>query len=111
MLWRATRTSMKSVDEVARELALAHKDVDSDIQAVFQVADPSGCEVRLLEVSASVGNAGVVMPFRFKARADLGIPYPAVLVLLSPEEKKRLDAGELTLPSTWGSPTDMKLIA
>jgi hypothetical protein len=102
---------MKSVDDVARELATAHKEADTEMHEVFQAEDPSGREVRLLEVSDSVGNTGVVMPFRFNARPDLGIPYPSVVVLLSREEKTQLDAGELALPSTWGLSPNLKRIA
>jgi hypothetical protein len=102
---------MKSVADVARELANSHKDVDGQIQGIFQAADPTGLEVRLVEVSGSVGNTGVVMPFRFNARPDLGIPYASVVVLLSPEEKAQLDAGVLALPSTWGLPVNLRQIA
>lgn len=66
------------------------------------VADPAGAEVRLLEVSGSVGNTGSVMPFRFTARPDLDVPFPTVVILLSPEEKELLDRRELQLPASWG---------
>lgn len=97
---------MKSVNEVAKSLAMAHKQADPDIQEIYVIEDPAGEEVRLVEVSSSVGYTGSVMPFRFDARPDLDVPYPSVVVLLSPEEKVLLDRKELELPAAWGpSPT------
>jgi len=93
---------MKSVDEVARNLAAAHKKADPDIQQIYLIEDHTGREVRLVEVSTSVGFTGSVMPFRFAARPDLDLPYPSVVILLSPAEKELLDRKELELPGTWG---------
>jgi hypothetical protein len=93
---------MKSVDDVANDLARAHQKADPDIQQIWMIEDPTGSEVRLLEVSGSVGNVGAVMPFRFKARPP-GVPYPSVVILLSPEEKDQLDRKELDLPPIWGT--------
>ena len=93
---------MKSVDEVARILARAHRKADPETQQIYMVEDPAGAEVRLVEVSGSVGNTGAVMPFRFSARPDLDVPYPSVVILLSPQEKALLDTHELELPSAWG---------
>lgn len=57
-------------------------------------------EVRLVEVSGSVGSSadGEVLPFGFRAWPDQGIPYPSVVVLLSPSEWKRVQTGTLALP-------------
>lgn len=94
---------MTSLDDVARNLANAHREADPDIKRIFQIVDPAGKEVVLLEVSDSVGFTGSIMPFRFAARPDLGIPYPSVVILLSPEEEELLDKKELEFPDTWGS--------
>lgn len=93
----------KSVEEVARDLAAAHRRADPEIQQIFMVADPEMAEVRLLEVSGAVGNTGSIMPFRFTARPDLDVPFPSVVILMSPEEKELLDRQELHLPDTWGA--------
>lgn len=95
-------TFMKSVDEVAKSLATAHKKADPDIMQIYLIEDPTGKEVRLVEVSTSVGFTGAIMPFRFAARPDLDVPYPSVVILLSPEEKDLLDRSELELPGSWG---------
>jgi len=93
---------MKSVDEVAKNLATAHKKADPDIRQIYLIEDPTGKEIRLVEVSTSVGFTGSIMPFRFAARPDLDVPYPSVVILLSPEEKDLLDRRELELPDAWG---------
>ncbi len=92
----------RSLLEVAQDLARAHKEADREIQQIYMVEDPSGREVRLVEVSGSVGYTGSVMPFRFAARDDLNVPYESVIILLNPEEKEMLDQKKLALPEAWG---------
>jgi hypothetical protein len=98
---------MPTTHEVALTLARAHRNADSDIQQIFLAKDPTEQEVRLLEVSGAVGNTGSIMPFRFAARPDLGVPYPSVIVLVSPEEKESLDNHELRLPESWGTSPEL----
>lgn len=100
---------MKSVFQVAEALARAHKAEDPETQAVYLAENQA--EVRLVEVSGSLGNSGEVLPFRFAPRNDLDIPYASVLVLLSPDDWKRVERGELRLPEGWGLPADLKKIA
>ena len=100
---------MKTVLEVARELAAAHRTEDPETQEVY-VAEADD-EVRLVEVSTSLEASGEVLPFRFKARPDKGVPYPSIVVLLHPEEWAAVRAGKLQLPIGWGPPTDLKKIA
>ncbi len=67
-------------------LVQEHRRNDPDLQAVYFADDPSDREIRLVEVSGSVGNAWHVLPVRFVARPDRGVPYPCVIVLIGPEE-------------------------
>jgi hypothetical protein len=92
---------MKSVVEVARELAVVHKQDDPATTDVFLAEYPD--EVRLVEVSGSLGatTPREVLPFRFAARPERGVPYPSVVVLLSPLEWEAVQRGELSLPSGW----------
>ncbi|HEY4104949.1 MAG TPA: hypothetical protein VGM44_13720, partial [Polyangiaceae bacterium] len=71
----------------------------TDVYFVEGVVD----EVRLVEVSGSLGNAGPgeVLPFRFGEHPDQGVPYPSVVVLLSPAEWSAVERGELELPVGW----------
>lgn len=99
---------MKSIYETARELALAHRREDPETREVYLADAPD--EVRLVEVSGSVGYTGEVLPFRFAAKPDLGIPYPSVVVLLSPEEWTELRGGKLALPQGWGDSADLRQV-
>ncbi len=100
---------MKSIEDVANELANAHREEDPKTVAVY-LADSSS-EVRLVEVSSSVGDSGEVLPFRFAASREHGVPYPSVVVLLSEADWKRVEAGDLDLPADWGAPKDLRKIA
>ncbi len=102
---------MKSIPDVARELAEAHQKEDPETKSVFLAEDPGQAEVRLVEVSGSVRNSGDVLPFRFAPRPDMGIPYASVIVLLSEDEWERVRRGELQLPQGWGAPDGLKKIA
>jgi len=98
----------KSRTEVAQILAEEHRKNDPDLRAAYLADDPDNREIRLVEVSSSVGITWQVLPFRFAARPDLGIPYPCVIVLLSPEEWEALatEGSDLTLPASWGTSLD-----
>lgn len=102
---------MKSVLDVATELAVAHKGEDPDTQVYLALSDEPATEVRLVEVTGSLSDSGEVLPFRFAARADLGVPYASVVVLLGLEDWERVQRGELSLPHGWGQPQDLKKIA
>ena len=94
---------------VARELADAHRVEDPKTRSVFLAESES--EVRLVEVSGSVGDSGEVLPFRFAPRPDLGVPYASVVLLLSEEDWRRVERGEIDLPQGWGRPDALKKIA
>jgi hypothetical protein len=102
---------MKSVLEVARELAAHHRAEDPETKEVFVSESPD--EVRLLEVSGSVGSWGEpeVLPVRFAAKPEAGIPYASTIILLSPEEWVLVQAGKVRLPADWGDPASFQKIA
>jgi hypothetical protein len=100
---------MKPILEVAQDLARAHRAEDPETRAVFLADDAT--EVRLVEVSGSVGSSGEVLPFRFAPRPDLDVPYASVVLLLSEDDWRRVERGELELPPGWGTPSALKKIA
>ena len=100
---------MKAIVDVAKELADAHRAEDPETKSVFLAEND--LEVRLVEVSGSVGTSGEVLPFRFTARPDLGVPYASVVVLLSEDDWSRVERGDLELPPGWGTPGALKKIA
>jgi len=101
----------KTVLDVARELAEAHRAEDPETDEVYLATAED--EVRLVEVSRSVGptKGDKLLPFRFVQRPDLGVPYDSVVVLVSPGEWESVRAGRLSLPVGWGSAVDLQKIA
>ena len=95
--------------DVATRLAAAHQKEDPATSDVFLAKGEE--EVRLVEISKSVGNTGEVLPFRFGPRVDQDIPYPSVIVVLSPEEWQLVKDGKLKLPDGWGDAGSLKKIA
>lgn len=92
---------MDSPFEIAKTLAEAHRREDPATTEIYFLEAPG--EVRLLEVSGSVGTSPEkhVLPFRFKEQPDQGIPLPSVVILLSPEEWAAVQRNELSLPAGW----------
>ena len=101
--------SQKPIDEVAKELAEAHRKEDPETREVFLA--PHQAEVRLVEVSGSLAPSGEVLPFRFAASPERGVPYASVVVLLSVDDWARIQRGDLKLPPDWGTPATLKKIA
>jgi hypothetical protein len=92
--------------KIARELAASHQENDPSIERVYFVPDPDGHEVRLVEVSSELSTTNEVFPVRFGARADLGVPVPSAVVLLSEEEWNAVKSRELELPAGWTTEAD-----
>lgn len=92
----ATQRDVRTVEQVAKDLAAAHADNDNELTQIWWCPDDE--EVRLIEVSD--GLCGVsenaVYPFAFVPTAE--VPYRSVVVLLSPEEAERVESGELNVP-------------
>lgn len=94
--------AMKTVPQVAEELAKAHVQEDPGTTDVYFVEGVDD-EVRLVEVSGSLGNGGPgeVLPVRFEAHPGEGVPYPSVVVLLSHSEWESVANDRLKLPPGW----------
>jgi len=101
--------SNKPIDEVAKDLAEAHRKEDPETREVFLA--PHAAEVRLVEVSGSLAPSGEVLPFRFAPSPEHGVPYASVVVLLSVDDWARLQKGDLKLPPDWGTHATLKKIA
>lgn len=89
---------MKSVEETARLLAEEHRREDDAMTQIFWA--PAENEVRLIEVTSAIGDRGEVLPFAFTADAP-DVPYPSVVILLSPGDWKRVTTRELPLPAAF----------
>jgi hypothetical protein len=92
---------MRDKDDVTDELVRHHFEIEPNIVAIYRVigdneADP-GEPIRLLQVNSDTLPTGELMPFLFRATAD--VPYQTVIAEVTPDE---LDALERQgLPAGW----------
>ena len=86
---------------VARELAKAHRNTDRKTSLVKLFSTSQQNEIHLLEVSAAAPTTGEIMPFRFGENLAHGVDYASVIILVSPEEWREVEAGRLPLPADW----------
>jgi hypothetical protein len=97
---------MPSKDEVAKMLAAKHYSFEAGISRIFRITRSRDAEAKpvepskLLEVNAHTIPAGV-MPLHFGPVPASGIPYPTVIIEVTPEEFDRIQAQELKLPDGW----------
>ena len=83
---------------IALDIANAHRLADA--LTICVLYDYTGKELRFIEVSR-VPSSGDAIPYRRRARPDLGIPYAVSVLLLSKEEWVDVQAGKLALPDGW----------
>jgi hypothetical protein len=91
----------KTLFDEAKDLASSHRKVDSGTKIVKFFPNAHPARVCLLEVSESVSTTDDVLPFTFCAAPEQGVPHESTVILLSPEEWKKVQTGELALPSGW----------
>lgn len=88
--------------ETAKQLVKHHHQVETErLCGVHLYEDPGGREIRLLEVIDGSPESEQVLPFRFAPDPDHGVPFPVVIIELSPHEFERMQRGELKLPLGW----------
>ena len=88
------------MSDVAQMLAGEHAASDEGMDKILWFHHDR--EIRLVEVSHSVGNTGEILPFRFSADPP-EVPFESIVILLGSEDAKRLDEGQLELPQGWNS--------
>lgn len=97
---------MNSKDDIATILAQAHYRVESDLMEIIRLRRAPDVEllreepIKLLEVNPATIPAGI-MPLRFGPEPTHGIPYPSVIVEVTPEEFEEIKKGRLVLPDGW----------
>lgn len=91
-----------SKDRVALTLAKSHAEAEDAVSKVIRVRsareEDDNEPIKLLEVNLDTPSAGVV-PVTFGRSTD--VPYASVVVEVTPEEFRRIENGELELPSEW----------
>ena len=96
--------------QIAKKLAKAHYAIESSITHIYTITDkvhvtdtanvpiePDN-SIKLLEVNADTPASGV-MPISFGPSPE--IPYPSVIVEVTPAEFEKIRSQELKLPSGW----------
>ena len=97
---------MTHVDEVARKLADAHFDLEPGITRIFRLNGLLPNEglpdtpIKLLEINTDTPPSGI-MPLYFGPVPGSDIPYPSVIVEITPDEFDKIQAQELKLPDGW----------
>jgi hypothetical protein len=89
--------------EAARRLAQFHYLVEDGMATIYRLVSPTETEsepIKLLEINRDTVATGI-MPLGFGAAPDRGIPYPSVIVEVTPEEYEQLRSGGLNLPNEW----------
>ncbi len=94
-------------DQTAAMLAAAHRREDPNTSTVRYF--PRDGTVRLLEVSSSAPTTGEILPFAFNADIANGVPFPSVVILVSPDEWAQIQSGTLCLPVGWDLTTSRDL--
>ncbi len=97
---------MPNKEEAILELAGRHYQVEPGITEIYRICGQPECEtgegepIKLLEVNEDTIPAGI-MPLGFDAAPAAGIPYPAIIVEVTPGEMAKIRARELPLPHGW----------
>src|SRR6266511_997438 len=95
---------METKEQVAERLARSHCQVEPDIERIVRVVGSNedlGSEpVKLLEVNPNTVAAGI-QPIYFGADVRHGIPFPSVIIEVTPDEFDQVRAEELLLPHGW----------
>ncbi len=94
---------MPEKDEVARQLAEAHRTMDPAINRIIRLLaereDDAREPVKLLEVNPATSPSGI-FPIAFTADPPR-VPYPSVVVEVTEAEFDQINAGTLPLPAGW----------
>ena len=92
--------------EVAKELAKKHYQVEAGLTRVFRLNGKADVEairsepIKLLEVNENTAASGV-MPLHFGPAPASGIPYPSIIIEVTPDEFQKIQSHELKLPEGW----------
>jgi hypothetical protein len=97
---------MSDKKKVAERLAREHYRIEPGITHIFTFWERPDYEavpaapIRLLEVNENTVPSGV-MPLYFGASPASGVPYPSVIIEVTPEEFRKIESDELKLPEGW----------
>jgi hypothetical protein len=101
-----TAALVEEKTRVAKDLAEKHFQSEGGLTRIFRVTGTADAEVKpaepikLLEVNDSTFPSGV-RPLQFGAVPAQGIPFPSVIIEVTPDEFARIESRELKLPRGW----------
>lgn len=90
--------------EAALRRAKDHFAVEDGMVTIFRLeanAESESDPIKLLEVNGDSVTIDRLMPLWFSASPKRGVPYPFVILEVSPEEFGRIKSGEWKLPHDW----------
>lgn len=89
-------------DRIARDLAESHGNMEDTISLIIRVKsaqeDSNTEPIKLLEVNSATTASGVI-PVMFGP--DRGMPYPWIVMDVTPQEFRRIKTKRLRLPKGW----------
>ena len=95
-----------SKDAAAKRLAQKHYEIETGLTRIFRVTGPGDTEsgeaepIKLLEVNEATAPTGV-MPLHFGPVPASGIPYPSVILEVTPGEYEEIITDKIKLPLGW----------
>jgi len=99
------RTTLAEVDidTAAKRLANAHYTIEPSITHIYRLGGghPDDRTIRLLEINPDTIPTDRIVPVGFGPDAPGGMPYPSVIIEVTPEEFRKLETGEWSLPEGW----------
>lgn len=89
---------------VAAHLAMVHYQIEPGMRDIFELESPSSQNgeetIRLLEVNGNSTGEGIY-PLFFGAHPARGVPFPSVIVEVTPEEFEKIKLDPSQLPNGW----------
>jgi hypothetical protein len=100
------RTIAAEKSHAAQVLANKHYDLEDGLTRIFRITGGPAAEVirgepiKLLEVNENTYASGI-RPLHFGPSPASGIPYPLIIVEVTPDEFRKIESSELKLPNGW----------
>lgn len=102
-------TRVMDMGIAANTLAHCHYQLEPGISQILRYTCQAGVEfasaepIKLLEVNSNTMASGV-LPLFFGPAPASGIPFPSVIVEVTPDEYQKIQSRELKLPVGWDVP-------
>ena len=97
---------MINIDDAARHLARTLFDIEPGMTHIIRLTSSPDVEenesepIKILEVNEATVAAGI-MPLHFGPSPQSGVPYPTVIIAVTPAEFVKIQSQELKLPKDW----------